>query len=343
MKHQNPLETTVVMVAYGGVGEFLFQLDLIRRLERSGIKSLLLVKNRYRFFSDIVSQIEGEKIHLINAEGIKYFFYIPYIWFMTITKKIVIINSFNSLFYRLPTRMFYGVAKLLSARVIIAKHEKSEMSYEQIIYQKEAVWERNNRIVEKITGKPCNDHFPILTFKKQVEKNQKYIHIHPVGSVLAKSYPVKKLLDVLEKLQHDHTIVITMTPKEEKWYVTQELRDFVSLHAKNVQLISKYFSAREIISLIQHSSVFCTVNTGLLWLAIMLGKKVVTFDYHTDYEWNPSAYANVTRLSHDTDQGGNSLHHVEKAHDDGTYFESLYLITGDEAYSAIRNALQEHV
>ncbi len=329
----------VVMIAYGGVGEFLFQLDLAKRFEDVGITPIILAKGKYRFFNDILKEVESERICLGNGQGWRYFAYMPLVWGLSIFRQVIIVNSFNSLYYRLPTRMFYGISKLFTARVIVCKHKEENLPYEQIIYKDEMVWERNSRIIEYITGKHFDKTFPVLKFKSSAKGDEKYIHIHPVGSILKKSYPVKKLIEVVNELQKDNKVVITLTPSEEKWYVTDELRNFVE-NSTNVEMVIKYFSIKEIVSLISNAQVFCTVNTGLLWLSLMIGQKVVVCDYFTDYEWNPKYYNNVVRLSHDFDKEGNGLHHVEKEHEDGTYFESMYLVTPNEVYEAISKIIK---
>jgi hypothetical protein len=47
----------------------------------------------------------------------------------------------------------------------------------------------------------------------------------------------------------------------------------------------------------------------------------------------------VIRLQHDHDEAGRSLHQVLAEHDDGTYYESMYRITGEECAAAVRAAL----
>jgi ADP-heptose:LPS heptosyltransferase len=84
---------------------------------------------------------------------------------------------------------------------------------------------------------------------------------------------------------------------------------------------------------------FVTVNTGLLWLACMNSVKTVVVDTFTDFEWNPALYSNVTRLSHDYDEEGKSLHLVTKHHEDGTYFESMYRVTPEEVSDAINRVV----
>ncbi len=89
-----------------------------------------------------------------------------------------------------------------------------------------------------------------------------------------------------------HRIILTLTPDAEAWYVTPELHAYIASHPA-VTFISKYFSFEEIRAYISGSRVFCTVNTGLLWLALMLGKDVVVCDIETAYEWNPAPYGAV--------------------------------------------------
>lgn len=333
----------IVMIAYGGVGEFLFQLDLAKRFEQSGYEVLFLVKSKYAFFCDIAQETDLKMVSFKDASGWKYFAYMPYIWGLSGIRNITIVNSFNSLFYRFPTKVLYGVARLCSADVVVSKHtHKHSWLYTQVPYhEKEMIWQRNNRIVEHVTKERNEAKFPILTFTSYPYKGEKYIHIHPVGSSLQKSYPVRKLLEVLKHLEEkNYTVLLTMTPSEERWYMTPELKSFIDIHNNKVHFMSKYFSAKEIITHIQNAEVFCTVNTGLLWLSILLSQKVVVFDIYTDYEWTPTPYPRVTRLGYDSDAEGNSLHLVLHDHDDGTYFESMYLIQETEAVDAISNNLK---
>ncbi len=330
----------IVMIAYGGVGEFLFQLDLARRFELENREVLFLVKSRHTFFCDIVRETDLKVTRLVEAKGWRYFAYIFYIWGLSLLRDVTIVNSFNSLYYRLPTRVFYSVAKFLSARIIVSKHDtQTKLPYEQVPYKNEMIWERNVRIVERVcTRNKEKAIFPVLTFSIQsvdIFSSDSYVHIHPVGSSYKKSYPSKKLLEVLRNLVKDTHILVTMTPKEESWYMTDELRDFIAEHKDRVTLQSRFFSAQEIISYIKNSKVFCTVNTGLLWFSILLQHKTVVLDTFTDYEWNPSPYQDITRLAHDYDEYGTSLHLITKEHDDGVYFESMYLITPNEVCEAI--------
>lgn len=332
----------IVMVAYGGVGEFLFQLDLAKRFESLGEEVLFLVKSKYALFFDIASETDLVTTRFIDAHGLRYFAYMFYIWGLALVRKVTIVNSFNSLFYRLPTKIFYGVAKLCSARVVISKHTKmSSWLFEDVPYHdKEMIWQRNCRLVEHVLKKKGDTSFPIVKFKDYRNEKGGYIHIHPVGSSAQKSYPQLKLIEILSHLlRANHTIVLTMTPSEEKWYVTPLLSNFIATHKDNLHFKSKYFSAKEIVEYIQNAKVFCTVNTGLLWLSILLGKKVVVLDTFTDYEWTPTPYNGVTRLGHDYDENGDSLHLTLKKHEDGTYFESMYLIQSGEAAEAILSTI----
>ena len=251
----------VVMVAYGGVGEFLFQLDLAKRLEKEGFSSIFLVKGKYTFFREIVQSSDLEATALLNAKGYRYFLFFPAIWLLSLMKDVTIINSFNSLFYRLPTRLFYSVANILGARVIVCKHERDQsLSYEQVTYKEdEMIWQRNSRIVRLLGRSAEKAGFPVLRFATTSPKEEAYIHIHPVGSSLRKSYPPKKLIRLLEKL-HDKKIVLTLTPREKVWYLTRDIKDFLE-SKENITLKIKYFSFKEIAGLIANSEVFCTVNT----------------------------------------------------------------------------------
>src|SRR3989344_6283320 len=86
----------VVMVAYGGVGEFLFQIDLAKRFEQLGINSIILVKSKYTFFRDIVQEVENNHICLVNRQGWRYFIFMPSVWLLCLMRQVIIINSFNS-------------------------------------------------------------------------------------------------------------------------------------------------------------------------------------------------------------------------------------------------------
>lgn len=341
-----PKKKLIVMVVYGGVGEFLFQLDLARRFELENREVLFLVKSKYVFFCDIVRETNLKKVRLVNGKGWRYFTYIVYIWWLSLVQDVTIVNSFNSLFYRLPTKIFYNVAKFLSARIVVSKHDfDTTMLYEQVSYKKEMIWERNDRIVEYVCGVTnTKNKFPVIDFTFRVKSDVflgEYVHIHPVGSSYKKSYPSKKLLEVLKCLVKENHILITMTPNEESWYITEEFRDFIAEHEDRVTLKSCFFSAQEIISYIRGSKVFCTVNTGILWFSIILRHKTIVFDTFTDYEWNPGPYKGITRLAHDYDMNGKSLHLVTKEHDDGVYFESMYLITSEEVCEAISDNFKD--
>lgn len=335
----------VVMIAYGGVGEFLFQLDLARRFEFEKFEVLFLVKNKYTFFSDILREANTRTICLINASRWRYVIGMGYVFYLSLRHDVTIVNSFNSLFYRLPTMLFYNIARLCSARIVISKHKvETSLTFEQVPYTEEMIWERNVRIVEHVCMTTnTRDTFPVIDFTSKPIANtslSSYIHIHPVGSSFKKSYPSKKLLEVLRRLVDTNQILITMTPNEETWYMTDELRNFIMEHKDRVILESRFFSAKEIISYIKNSKVFCTVNTGLLWFSILLGHRTIVFDTFTDYEWNPSPYKDVTRLAHDYDERGMSLHLVTKEHEDGVYFESMYLITVNEVCEAIFDSIK---
>ena len=335
----------VVMVAYGGVGEFLFQLDLAKRFESNQIQVLFLIKAKYTFFCDIAQQTNLTQTRLVDATLHRYYLLFPYIWALSFIGNITCVNSFNSLFYRWPTKLLYLIASLFGAQVIISRHKyERSLPYEQVPYaDKEMIWQRNIRIVNYVTkNSPKNSTeaiFPCLEFKQHVSNQNDYIHIHPVGSSLKKSIPIKKLLDILNYLVEKNKIVISMTPNEERWYMTSELQDFIIKNNDKIECINRYFTAKEISSLIQNARLFFTVNTGLLWLGIMLKKKVLVFDTFTDYEWNPSPYAGVIRLSHDYNEKGESLHLVVCGHEDGVYFESMYAITFSEVKEAFKKIL----
>lgn len=331
-----------VLVAHGGVGDFLFQLDLAKRLEVAGVRSIFLARSNYVFLRNILTASDVERAHVARADGLHYLSAIGRIFLTTPFLRTAIINSFNPTFFRLPTRLFYAVARLLSARVLVCVHSPAVRApYEQLAYiEHEMIWQRNERIVTYFLGTPTGNGFPAITFKRDaVQEPEGYLHIHPVGSVLQKSYPPKKLLSVLRQLGDSPRILLTMTPSAEVWYMTDELRQYIASH-QNVTFISKTFSFTEICGYIAKSLTFCTVNTGLLWTALMLRKRVIVCDTYTDYEWNPSPYENVTRLTHDYDEHGRSLHLVLGKHDDGTYFESMYRVEPERVVEALMRVSQ---
>jgi hypothetical protein len=332
------MKKITVLMIHGGVGDFLFQLDLAKRLELNGVTSVFLFRSNYIFLTDIIKNSNISNCQLIKANNFHYPPALLYVWFLAIFNQVTIINSFNYTFLKLPTRLFYWVTKTLGARIIVCQKQWNNNSYEQVLYKdNEMIWQRNNRIIEKIVDKKCDLEFPIIDFKISNEPNildQGYIHIHPVGSKLQKSYPAKKLLDLLRMFNSTDKILITMTPKEESWYLTDDLRAYIKTH-NNISFISKKFSFMEIKNLILNAQIFCTVNTGLLWLAIMLKKSIVVCDTFTDYEWNPVPYGNTMRLCHDYDDEGQSLHLKLNNHEDGVYFESMYQITSQEIFQAI--------
>lgn len=329
----------VFMTAHGGVGDFLFQLDLAKRLEERGVDTVFLVRKNKRFFSEIVSSSNVRRVRIIPANGIFYGLSIFYALLNSISGKVAIVNSFHSTRFRLPTRLYYAVASLLSVPVVICKKQLDpDISYKQVVYEEgEKIWQRNERLANLVSGKDVTQSFPILEFNFQKNSNNKnYVHIHPLASCLKKSYPPIKLAEVIKLISLNNKIVFTIRPSEEVWYMTEGLRTQFEKNG-NVKLISKNFSFQEICEHIYGSSVFCTVNTGLMWLAIMLRKQVVVLDTYTDPEWNPSGYDNVVRLSHDFDENGQSLHLVERLHDDGTFFESMYRIEPKEVAEAINS------
>lgn len=326
----------VVIVAFGGVGEFLFQVDLLARLltTYTDLRIILLVRSKYQLFTDIIKASSlQDSVELVDASSYKYVVGMCKVWIASFFSDVTIINSFHSLYYRLPTRIFYSLVKIFGGRVIVAKHTKTSLPYEQVLYKEhEMIWQRNNRIVEVYSKSSCELPFPAVHFSSSKGAGD-YIHIHPVGSKFEKSYPVAKLLALLESLGN-RKIVLSMTPSEAVWYLNEDLKKYLALK-QNITLINKYFSFKEIVEYIGGAKVFCTVNTGLVWLAVMLKQKMVVLDTCTDYEWNPSPYENVLRLSHDYDKEGGSLHLRIQEHEDGSFFESMYLVTSDEAYQAI--------
>lgn len=337
MANSRSQKNLAVIMAHGGVGDFLFQLDLAKRLEVAGIDTLILARKNHRFFREIIASSNAAGITVVRADGMRYLAAIMSVFVRSLLRKVVIINSFNPTHLRLPTRAFYAAARLLSAHVVICLHaHNKDFPYEQILYKdEEMIWERNNRIVDHLVHAPQTSGFPILSFRQEsVPLPGEYVHIHMVASALQKSYPPQKLLTALTILGARYPVLLSMTPDAEAWYMTDELRTYVANNA-HVTFMSKRFSFVEICSYIAHSKVFCTVNTGLLWVALLLKKKVVVCDTYTDYEWNPVPYGNVTRLVHDYDEHGNSLHLALGEHEDGTFFESMYRVTGEELAEAI--------
>ncbi|MES2931085.1 MAG: hypothetical protein V4682_00105 [Patescibacteria group bacterium] len=337
MARPRPSKNQAVIMVHGGVGDFLFQLDLAKRLGMTGINTLILARKNHAFFREIIAESNVSGIELARADGLRYLTATLRVFVRALIEKVVIVNSFNPTRLRLPTRVFYAIARLLSARVIICLHEcKRDLPYEQILYKdREMIWERNNRIVEHLVHAPQTSGFPILSFTiEPMPLTGEYLHIHMVASALQKSYPPEKLLTALTILGPSYPILLTMTPKEEVWYMTDELRAYVA-NSAHITFISKRFSFVEICSYIAHAKVFCTVNTGLLWVALLLKKKVIVCDTYTDYEWNPVPYGSVTRLAHDHDEHGNSLHLALGEHEDGTFFESMYRVTGEELAEAL--------
>ncbi len=335
------LPSLAVLTVHGGFGDFLFQLDLAKRLESVGIPTRILARKNYLFFQDILAASNVGKTHIVRADGWRYVFAILSVWLRAVSSSIAIINSFHATKFRLPTRIYYALAHKLSAEVIISSTTGEVQSpYTQFVYaDHELIWQRNNRIVSYLARTPVSEEFPVLTFATgEAPVYGSYLHIHPVGSLLQKSYPPKKLIAVLEALGPTHPIVLTLTPREERWYVTEELRAYIAAHP-HITFISKQFSFAHLTGCVAHADVVCTVNTGILWLALIMGKRIVVCDTHTDFEWNPVAYGQVTRLSEDFDERGQSLHLKLVEHEDGTFYESMYRIEPEKVAEAIRAAV----
>jgi putative flippase GtrA/ADP-heptose:LPS heptosyltransferase len=338
----SPIYRVAVIMAHGGLGDFLFQLDLAKRLELSDIKVLFVLRKNHSFLGSI-ADYGGVSAKRIRADGLHYIFAIVFVWIKAIFGEVIIINSFHHELLRIPTRIFYRTSKILSARVLVCKKEfVKNLSYEQMLYvDEELIWQRNNRIVSYLTNRKIDYEFPIIQFETDKPlKDEKYIHIHPVGSLLQKSYPAHKLVSALKIIGKNEKILLTMTPKEESWYMTEELREYIS-KSTNIKFVSKFFSPLEIIDRIKGAKVFCTVNTGMLWVAIFLRKKVVVCDTYTDFEWNPLPYGDVIRLAHDYDENGNPLHLMLGEHEDGTYYESMYRVEPAVLAKAIRNVYDQ--
>lgn len=335
------IPTLAVLTVHGGFGDFLFQLDLAKRLESVGISSRILARKNHLFFQDILVASNVTQSHIVRADGWHYLLAIVSVWIRSVFSRVTIINSFHATFFRLPTRIYYAVAHRFSAEVIVSsKTADIHTPYTQFVYaDHELIWQRNNRIVSYLARTSVTEGFPVLSFTAgETPISGPYIHLHPVGSVLQKSYPPKKLMQVLSALPTDHRILLTMTPSEERWYVTEELRAFLA-ERPHITFISKYFSFKNLTGCVAHADVVCTVNTGMLWLALIMGKRIVVCDTYTDYEWNPVAYGNVTRLAEDFDERGESLHLKLVEHEDGTYYESMYRIPPEAVADALRALL----
>lgn len=323
-----------ILMAHGGVGDFLFQLDLAKRLEENGVPTIFLVRKNMRFLSDIVSKSNMARSGLWRADGVYYLLAILRVFVLAANKKVFVINPFHFTRLRFPTRVFYTIARFFSARVIVSqKTVERSLPYEQVPYMpNEPIWRRNIRITELVSNQVCPSVFPVLSFQYgEPFTKESYIHIHPVASSLVKSYPARKLEKLLSIVPADTPILVTITPKEESWYLNDGLRAFIASR-KNITLVSRQFSLEEIAGFIRGARVFSTVNTGLLWLAIMLGQNVVVADTFTDTEWNPVLYPKVVRLCHEYDENGASLHLETRKHDDGTYFESMYRVEPEEIF-----------
>jgi ADP-heptose:LPS heptosyltransferase len=334
-----PQTNTVVMIASGGVGEFLFQLDLAKRLEKEGVRTVFFIKKKFHMFAQMVQASNCTQVTCVSVET---FFVRGMLQFFAtcISTRVTLVNSFNSLGFSAITKALYFVVQVTRGRVVVCKKDKHQKTpYETLYYKEgEVIWERNNRIVEYITHKESNLSFPVL-FPSYTQRavSVPYIYIHPVGSSYKKSYPITKLMKLLS-LRKDINWVCTVTPSEEKWYVTEEFKVFLQ-NNPHVTFQSKYFSLSEVLSFMTASKAFITVNTGLLWLASMLTVPTIVIDTFTDFEWNPSFAHNVTRLAHDYDAQGNSLHLKEVKHEDGTFFESMYLVTPEEVNKALKTHL----
>lgn len=296
-KSKTKLKTAVLM-AHGGVGDFLFQIDLAKRLELVNIPVVILIRKNFSFLKEIIESGNLEKIKLVRANSWSYIKAVLFVWASSFSRKIFIINQFYFTKLSLPTRIFYKVADLLSATVVLCPEKHNEdFSYKQITYiEKELIWQRSNRIVSYVSGKEPNLGFPVLKFKTKHATNLgSYIHIHPIASNFSKSYPPEELIKLLKSIGGQAKIVISITPNAESWYLTEELRRYLASR-KDIVFLNKKFSFVEISSMIYSAKLFCTVNTGLLWLAVILGQKVVVFDTKTHEEWNPEPYAGVFRF-----------------------------------------------
>ena len=187
----------VVMFASGGVGEFLFQLDLARRFDIVGVPVYIFVKKRYMLFAQMIQLSTLQHSKLISLESGVLRGLLEYVW-LCISKKIIVVNSFNSLHFGIVTKCLYAYALLTRNRVVVSKKDIDQVSFlETIPYeQEEMIWKRSNRIVKYITGTASSVSFPILFTDTNRTVSVPYIHIHPVGSTKEKSYPVKKLIEL---------------------------------------------------------------------------------------------------------------------------------------------------
>lgn len=329
----------VLMVAYGGLGEFLFQLDLAERLHRGDEKTstAFLVKGKYTLFSEIV-QNAGLAHHVVlyDASGFRYVLFLIAAIIKATYRQHTVVNSFHSLWYRLPTRFLYEALLWCGGRVILSRHTVDMPSrFEQVPYHlSETIWERNNRIASQYYKKAVSYEFPIVSFKQKKQVTPVYLHIHPVGSIPQKSFPVEKLKAVLKLLGTDRKVRITITPNEEVWYVNDSSRALLTVQP-SVSYKSSFFSFEEIVAMITASDTFCTVNTGIMWVSIFLGHRTVVIDYDTEGEWNPAQYENVVRLTHDVDSHGKPYQQSVGTYSDGSFYEALYAVTPVEVYDAL--------
>jgi hypothetical protein len=332
----------VLLINFGGVGEYIFQLDFSKRLEDAGkYKVIILTRKNYNLFQQFLQCSNLKYVQVKNGEGYRFFTHIFLTLALVPFRKISVINAFDVKGYSLLTRLFYRGVSILGGKVVLYGTD-DRFRHKRIIFlpqdEREMIWKRNARIVRLLEPQYGSLVFPVVSLKGENPLGVSgYIHFHVVASILAKSYPPQRTVDLIKGLSRDYSVVVTMTPREMEWYFTKDQLN--ELQQKGVKVISKFFTASEIIGILQNSLLFCTVNTGLLWLARFLNKKTVVLDTFTDYEWNPAPYRNVIRLGHDLDAAGHSLHSVKTFHPEGEFFESLYLISLEEAEKAIRGAL----
>ncbi len=323
----------------------MFQLDLSKRLEEAGVKSVvILTRTNYNLFSQFLQVSNLSRTYIYNGHGKKFFWKALIIVCGCAFSSVSVINAFDVKSYSLYTRLFYLSLTLLGGEVFLYGYDK-RLEKKRVYFlkrdEKEMIWRRNIRIVKALQPSYESSAFPAVRLTgESIIAQKNYIHIHVVASALVKSFPPQRTIELVRKLSQENDVIISMTPKEELWYFNQaQIEDIRML--KRVTILSKQFTASQITGLIQGSKLFCTVNTGLLWLSRLLDKKTVVFDSATDYEWNPEPYHNVTRVCHDYDENGKPLLSVKASYPDGVFFTSMYLITLEEALEAVLKGLKD--
>ncbi len=337
------LKDTCYIFSYGGLGEFLFQLDFAKRLELSGdFKIILVTRKNYTLFNELIHGSNLQETKLVSAPGIHFYIKGTSIVYRAFFNSVWVVNAFDVKHYRLMSLGLYNVLALFGGRVLLYAKDRRLLS-KNIYYiprdEKEMIWKRNVRANQIISSNlPVEaKNFPVLSFQVKPPLKKNYIHIHPVASIRERSYPPKKLIELVKLLTVNQDVLITYTPKEREWYLSSsEMEELASI--PRVQIICQFLKPDVLMGYIKSSDVFCTMDTGLLWMALFLQKETVCFDIFTDYEWNPEPYGDtVIRLCHEYDESGASLFKKKREYEDGTFFESMYLITPQEAYGAVKN------